>query len=132
MNEQTSTEDVVLSVSDAQLLDELRRVRGELTWRARVRRWLRWIVATLVIALVASLLALGAFVGVLRARHEACGRDNDLRRAYAAQWQPVLSLPPAALPPNPTDEQRRQYDAAMVVRQRFADSLTNGFAQHAC
>lgn len=118
--------------ADAELLDELRRVRGDLTWREWVGRMVRRLAIVGVVALVAAVVSLAAVAGVLVGRHEACERDNDLRQAYIEQWQPILDQPTTDLPPNPTDQQRTQYEAMVLVRQRFQASLTGGFATHEC
>lgn len=82
--------------------------------------------------LLASTLSIAAILGVRHIQIESCQRDNTLRAAYVAQWQPVLDQPPAPLTDNPTDADRARYEAGIQTRDRFQKSLETGFKQHPC
>lgn len=115
-----------------ELTEQLKRVDSSLDFRKWTRRQVRWLMVVGVTALVAALVAVAANVGLQLARVEACERDNDLRREYVAQWQPVLSQPVPPLPPDATDAQIQMAEASRLVRERFQFSLDHGFALHGC
>lgn len=106
--------------SDAELVRELRRVRSDLGFRKWIGTRVKVVLALLVFDLTVSCLAIGAFVAATNALHSACVRDDALRAAYTAQWQPIL------------DGARTQDDPRNrdIVR-RFQFGL-DGFKQHGC
>lgn len=121
-----------MTTHDDELVEQLRRVDSGLDFRGWTRRRLFALTVFVVLDLFATVVSGAAIFGVVVARHEACVRDNDLRGAYVAQWQPILDLPVPPLPPNPTDAQRQMYAAQAQLRAVFQDNLDSGFAQHSC
>ncbi len=117
---------------DDDLVPQLRRVRSDLSFRSRVRLggWL--ILVFVVVDLFTTAGVVVALLGLQHVQHEACQRDNVLRAAYVAQWQPILDIPPTPLAKDATEEQRRAFEAQQNIRVRFVASLVDGFAQHAC
>jgi hypothetical protein len=106
--------------TDDELLSELKRIRSDLGFRKWISLRVRIVAALIVFDLLISLLSVGAVAIALNAQHSACVRDDDLRAAYTAQWQPILDGAKQANDP-------RQVD----VVHRFETGLA-GFRQHGC
>lgn len=121
------------SSSDDELLEELKKVGSSLAFRQQIRRVLRFIAALAVIALLSSIVSIIAYVNVRDYQETACERDNDLRKAYTNQWEPVLAQSPKPVPPpeDATPEEVADYEAQVEQRATFEETL-KGFAQHPC
>lgn len=119
-------------MADDELLGELKRVGSDLTFRRWTRHRVKIIALLVTFDLLVSVVSVLALLGVHHVQRESCQRDNQLRQAYVAQWQPVLDQPPAPLSDNPTAEEKARYEAGLQTRQQFQESLKNGFAQHGC
>jgi hypothetical protein len=111
---------VPVEPTDDELLSELKRIRSDLGFRKWISLRVRIVAALILFDLLVSLLSIGAVAVALNAQHSACVRDDDLRAAYTAQWQPLL------------DEANKANDPSQAeVRQRFQIGL-DGFKQHGC
>lgn len=119
-------------LTDEELLAQLKRVQSDLSFRRWTRKRVFLMAALILIDLIASVGSISAIFIGLHTQHTTCTRDNELRKAYVAQWQPVLDQPPAVLPDNATPQQKATYEAQLQTRQRFQDSLNVGFKQHTC
>jgi hypothetical protein len=114
------TDTMPVEPSDDELVRELRRVRSDLGFRKWIGTRVRVVIALLVFDLIVSCLSIGAFVAATNALHSACVRDDTLRAAYTAQWQPIL------------DGARTQDDPRnRDIVARFQVGL-DGFKQHGC
>lgn len=107
-------------VTDPELLNELKRVGSDLGFR----RWTRLRVKTVAIFVAIDLaVSCGTAYAIWRigeVQHEACARDNDLRRAYLQQWRPLL-----------VDAQTKDDPASRATVARFGATL-DVFATHDC
>lgn len=119
---------------DAELLNELKRVRSEITWRRWVRRRIGIIAIFIAMDLLASLAAGVALYKVFNFQSDACHADNELRRQYVDQWTPLLRDSPQPVDPGPNapEAARETFNGQVKLRQEFTDGLTHGFAQHPC
>jgi hypothetical protein len=106
--------------TDDELLNELKRIRSDLGFRKWISLRVRIVAALIVFDLLISLLSIAAVAIALNTQHSACVRDNDLRAAYTAQWQPLLDDAIKANDPSTAD-----------LRARFQVGL-EGFKQHGC
>jgi hypothetical protein len=106
--------------SDDELLNELKRVRSDLGFRQWISLRVRLVAALVAFDLIVSMLSIAAVIIAGNAQHSACSRDNDLRAAYTAQWQPLLDQAVQKADPEQAD-----------LRARFQTGL-DGFKQHPC
>lgn len=121
------------SDTDAELLEELKKVGSSLAFRQEIRRVLRRVTIVAGIALLASVVAVAALLAVRSYQQTACDRDNRLRKAYIDQWGPILKdSPPPQIPPEGSPpEVVEAYERQVKQRATFEKSL-EGFAQHPC
>lgn len=118
---------------DEELLVMLKRVGSDVAFRQKTRRWIKMIAAIAIVALLGALISLFAVGAVRYVQKQACERDNELRKAYTNQWEPILSESPLPEPP-PEGAPQEAVDAYNVqIKQRatFEASL-DAFAQHPC
>lgn len=121
-------------MSDADLVNLLRRVSSDLEFRQWVKNRGKVILGLLVVLGLTTTISVISLVFVRRFQYEACDRDNRLRAAYVDQWTPLLAETPAPTPPPPESPQEvlDAYNDQVRARTIFVEGLTNGFAQHGC
>ncbi len=127
-------EEVSNTNTDEELVEQLRRVSSDLSFRHWVRKNLKWIVIFLVFNLVISFIAVYAFVKVRTIQKENCEHFNAFKESYVNQWKPVLADSPPATPPadDAPQEVKEAYERQQKLRTNFENSLNTDFAQQAC
>lgn len=119
-DESSEGQGVPVEPTDDELLQELKRIRSDLGFRKWISLRVRIVLALVVFDLAVSVLSVTAVGIALNAQHSSCVRDNNLRAAYTAQWQPIL------------DDAKAKNDPAQAgLVHRFEVGL-DGFKQHGC
>ncbi len=109
------------SADDAELLKELRRVRSDISFRKWTKRRLVFIIAVVILDLLATILSTTALVLVHSNQLANCHRDNTLRAAQVQLWEGVIVQA----------QQTNQHTDPQQIKS-FEDSLHQQFAQHGC
>lgn len=124
-----------------ELLEALQNVDSDLGFRINTRKRMKILVGALVVVLLMLVLTVYSLLNtrknqskIIKVQEEACERDNLLRKNYVDMWTPVLIANP--LPPEPPIDSSQEvldaYASQVELRERFASSLVDGFAQHDC
>lgn len=106
--------------TDDELIKELKRVRSDVGFRKWIRTRVKIVAALVAFDLIVSLISIAAIIGVRVVQQEGCHRDNDLRRAYINQWQPVLD-----------DAKTKDDPSSRATVQRFEVTF-EAFKTHPC
>lgn len=120
--------------TDAELLEELKKVGTDLVFRQKTRRIMRRLMALTTFTFVISVISILAYVEVRDVQIAECRRDNELRKAYVDQWRPILADSPK--PQKPAEdapiEVKEAYERQIRSRTTFEKSLNTGWAQRKC
>lgn len=120
--------------TDAELLEQLRRVGTDLGFRLQVKKYIKWVLLGVGVFVVFSIFATVAFVRTLSFSKRLCENSNEFRQAYVDQWEPIIADNPLPDPP-PEDalpEIKEAYDRQKESTETFVEGLETDFAQKDC